>query len=99
MFWAGDSSSLPNNYYSALAQFKGKTLETRLDKNSGLKKKYSETLKEALDKGYVIPVTPHNPQLRSDREWFFPHRPVLNPNKPGKVRRILNGASKFHANP
>ena len=27
---------------------------------------------------------------------YLPHHPVLNPNKPGKVRRVLNGASKCH---
>ena len=30
------------------------------------------------------------------REWYLPHHPVVNPNKPGKVRRVLNRASKFH---
>ena len=29
-------------------------------------------------------------------EWYLPHHPVVNPNKPGKVRRVLNGAAKFH---
>ena len=29
----------------------------------------------------MVPTTPH---------------PVVNPNKPGKVRRLLNGAAKFH---
>ena len=33
---------------------------------------------------------------RSEREWYLPHHPVVNPNKPGKVRRVLNGAAKFH---
>ena len=33
---------------------------------------------------------------RSKREWYLPHHPVLNPNKPGKVRRVLNGAALFH---
>ena len=27
---------------------------------------------------------------------IFRTHPVVNPNKPGKVRRVLNGASKFH---
>ena len=26
----------------------------------------------------------------------IPHHPPVNPNKPGKVRRVLNGASKLH---
>ena len=27
---------------------------------------------------------------RSEQEWYLPHHPVVNPNKPGKVRRVLN---------
>ena len=41
-------------------------------------------------------MEPHDPRKRSDREWYLPHHPIVNPNKPGKVRRVLNGASKFH---
>ena len=40
-------------------------------------------------------VPPHNPSQRTDREWYLPHQAVVNPHKPGKVRRVLNGASKF----
>ena len=29
------------------------------------------------------------------KEWHLPHRPVLNPNKPGKVRRGCNAAAKY----
>ena len=32
---------------------------------------------------------------RSERNWYLPHHPVVNPNRPGKVRRVLNGAAKF----
>ena len=27
------------------------------------------------------------------KEWYLPHHPVLNPNKPGKVRRVCKAAS------
>ena len=47
-------------------------------------------------KRYVITVKAHDPKSRADREWYLPHHTVLNPNKPGKVRRVLNGASKCH---
>ena len=30
------------------------------------------------------------------REWYLPHHPVVHPHKPGKVRRVLNGAANFH---
>ena len=29
------------------------------------------------------------------KEWYLPHHPVLNPNKPGKVRRVCNAAAKY----
>ena len=35
-------------------------------------------------------------ESRSEREWYLPHHPVVNPNTPRKVRRVLNGAAKFH---
>ena len=53
-------------------------------------------LEKIYKKGYVITVKAHIPKSRADREWYLPHHPVLNPNKPGKVRRVLNGASKCH---
>ena len=27
--------------------------------------------------------------------WFVPHHPVIKPNKPEKVRRVCNAASKY----
>ena len=47
-------------------------------------------------KRYVIEVPDaHKVENRSDKEWYLPHHPVLNTNKLGKVRRVLNGAAKF----
>ena len=74
-----------------------KALEKRLVKDQDLREKYTSTIKEDLNKGCVIEVPDaHNVESRSDKEWYLPHLPVLNPNKPGKVRRVLNGASNFH---
>ena len=94
MLWIDSNVSLPNNYYSSLAQFK--TLERRLSKDPKLRERYAETIREDIRKGYVVTVEPHDPCKCSDGEWYLPHHPVVNPNKPGKVRRVLNGASKFH---
>ena len=94
MLWNDKESTLPNNYFSSLAQLK--SLEKRPDKDPSLREKCAETVREDIQKGYVITVKAHNPKSRADREWYLPHHPVLNPNKPGKVRRVLNGASKCH---
>ena len=74
-----------------------KSLEKRLAKDEDLKEKYAKTIQEDLIKGYVIEVpNAHKVESRSDKEWYLPHHPVLNPNKPGKVRRVLNGAANLH---
>ena len=94
MLWATDNVTLPNNYYAALVQLK--SLERRLEKDPKLKSNYIKTVHDDIQKGYVIPVGEFNPDYRTSRDWYLPHHPVVNPNKPGKVRRVLNGASKFH---
>ena len=35
-------------------------------------------------------------EQRLDKECYLPYNPVINPNEPGKARRVLNGAAKFH---
>ena len=45
----------------------------------------------------MITVTDaHKVEQWSNKEWYSPHHPVINPNKPGKVLRIINGAAKFN---
>ena len=96
MQWADDNIQLPNNYFSSLVQ--RKSLEKRLSRDTSLKENYANTIREDLGKGYLITVRDaHKVEQRSDKEWYLPHHPVTNPNKPGKVRRVLNGAAKFHS--
>ena len=95
MLWAADNTKLPNNYFSSLVQFK--SLGKRLAKDEDLREKYASTIEEDLNEGYVIELPDaHNLDNPSDREWYLPQDPVLNPNKPGNVPRVLNGAAKFH---
>ena len=74
------------------------SLEKRLEKDLNLKTQYASDIWGDDEKGYVVPFSPHDSKNRSDWEWYVPHHPFLNPNKPGKVQRVLNGASKFHCN-
>ena len=61
-----------------------------------MKENYANTILDDLGKGYFITVPDaHKVEQRSDKEWYL-HHPVINPNKPGKVRMVLNGAAKFH---
>ena len=92
MLWANDDA-LPDNYYAAFVQLK--SLEKRLEKDPILKNRYRETISSYINDGYIIEVSPYDPTKRSRCEWYLPHHPVVNPNKPAKVTRVLNGAAKF----
>ena len=89
MLWADDNIHLPNNFYASLVQFKSP--EKRLEKDSNLKTQYASDIRSDVEKGYVVPVSPHDSKNRSDREWY-------KFEQTGKVRRVLNGASRFHGN-
>ena len=94
MLWADDESSLPN-YFSALVQLK--SLERRLDKTPELVVSYAQTIKDDFDKGYIVRVDKSDCyKVDNPREWFLPNHPVFHPHKPGKVRRVVNDAAKFH---
>ena len=95
MLWADDNIQLPNNCFSSLVQLK--SLRKRLSRDTSLKENYAKIIRENLEKVQLITVhDAHKVVQRSDKEWYLPHHPVTNPNKPGKVRRVLNGAANFH---
>ena len=96
MLWPSDQVKLPNNYFSALVQLK--SMEKRLSKDSDLRERYAQTIREDLSKKYVVKVqnredTEHPP----GREWYLPHHPFMLPNKRGKVRRVVMAPPSFKA--
>ena len=94
LLWAADNIKLPNSYFSIVEL---KCLEKRLAKDEDPREMYTSTIKKGLNKGYVIEVPDAQKfESRSDKEWYLPNHPVLNPNKSGNVRRVLNSAAKFH---
>ena len=85
------SATLPNNYFAAVSQ--ARSLEKRLKDKPITLQKYKEILAKDLALNYVEPVTKQHPP--PDKIWYLPTHPVENPNKPGKIRRVANAASKF----
>ena len=60
MLWIDSKVSLPNSYYSSLAQFK--TLERGLNKDPELRERYADTIRGDIRKGSVVTVEPHDPR-------------------------------------
>ena len=93
MLWSGPEPNLPNNYSSALGQLF--SLERRFQKDPNLKSLYQQSIDTDVEKGFVKILDEFEVKGTFGKEWFLPHHPVLNPNKPGKVRRVCNAASKY----
>ena len=44
-----------------------------------------------LEYGYIKKFTLEEAAKLVRHQWFLHHHPVVNPNKPGKIRRVSNG--------
>jgi hypothetical protein len=70
-------------------------LRKRLMKDDKLRTAYQLSIEDLLLKGYAeqVPAGEEN-SARTDI-WYLPHHPVINPNKPGKLRIVFDCAAKF----
>lgn len=54
-------------------------------------------MNEDLQKGYVRAVFEADLENSRDlAQWYLPHHPILNSNKPKKVRRVCYAVAKYH---
>lgn len=67
-------------------------LRRRLSQNESLRQQYTEILASYEAKGYVRKVRDDRSVIRR----FVPHHPVLNPQKPNKVRIVFDCAAKSY---
>ena len=93
LLWKNAATKLPNNRVVAEKQLL--SLEKRLSKDKELFGAYKKTIDDDVAKGYVRKLTTEEASAPVKHQWFLPHHPVLNPNKPGKVRRVCNAAAPF----
>ena len=93
VLWSEPEPNLPNNYSSALGQLY--SLERRFLRDPNLKSLYQKSIDTDVEKRFVKILDESEVKGTFGKEWYLPHHPVLNPNKPGKVRRVCNAASKY----
>ena len=58
LLWADDNILFSDNFYGLLVQFK--SLQKRLEKDLNLKTQYASDIRGDVEKGYVVPVSPHD---------------------------------------
>ena len=93
MVWSEPEPNLPSNYSSALGQIN--SLERRFKRDPNLKSLYQKSIDTDVEKGFVKILNESEVKGTSGKKWYLPHHPVLNPNKPGNVRRVCNAASNY----
>ena len=60
-----------------------------------LKSLYQQSKDTDVEKEFVKILNGSEVKGTFGKEWYLPHHPVLNPNKPGKVRLVCNAATNY----
>ena len=96
MLWSKPEPNLPNNQSSALGQLY--SLERRFQRDPNMKSLNQQSIDKDVEKEFVK-ILESEMKGSFGKEYYLPHHPVLNPNKPGKVRRlaILHQCTKKYA--
>ena len=97
LLWDPDAKPLANTF--SLAESQLLSLERRVCKNSGMQFGYVKTIEGDIANSYVRKVS--FSVVRTTHclpQWYLPHHPVVNPNKPFKIRRVCNAAERFARN-
>ena len=93
LLWRHSQVSLPNNY--AIAKYRLAALKHRFLSDPHLKAKYLDVINVYLEKGYARKLTSQELSVNVATKWYLPHHPVVNPNKPNKVRVVFDCAARY----
>ena len=97
MLWSESEPNLPNSYSSAWGQLY--SLERSFQRDPNAKRVYQQSsIDTDEEKGSIKLLDEFKVKGNFGKEWYLPPYPVLNPNKPGKVRRVCNAASNYKKN-
>ncbi|XP_058464118.1 uncharacterized protein LOC131438258 [Malaya genurostris] len=94
LLWKYDNVRLPDS--QAMAMRRWKCLQQRLTKDEELASVLDEKFQDYLQKQYIRKLSPEELSAHQPRSWYLPIFPVMNPNKPNKVRLVWDAAAKAH---
>ena len=84
---------LPNNFNMAKQRLK--SLEKKFENNPEIRERYAQSIQDDVQKGYVKKLNEAELQSESKKTWYLPHRFVINPKKPDRLRRVYDASAKF----
>ncbi|XP_058449074.1 uncharacterized protein LOC131429041 [Malaya genurostris] len=91
LLWRYDNVRLPDSKQMALRRYQ--CLERRMQKDTHLAQALKAKIDEYVTKGYVRKHTADELEEPHDRIWYLPMFPVVNHNKPDKIRLVWDAAA------
>ncbi len=85
----------PNNRKQAVSRFYGMERRLSLPENQHYADKYNLIINKLIDSGTAVPVDPSEINKPEGMIWYLPHHFVENPNKPGRIRVVMDCAASF----
>ncbi|XP_055605041.1 uncharacterized protein LOC129753269 [Uranotaenia lowii] len=92
LLWRYDNVFLPNSKRMALKRHQ--CLVKRMLREPQMAKDLRQKLTDYETKGYIRKLSVEEERNYPGRVWYLPIFPVLNPNKPGKLRIVWDAAAK-----
>lgn len=71
-------------------------LKKKMAQNPELAKNLNNQLRDHIGKGNIRKLNERELQQKEHRVWYLPMFPVVNPNKPGKIRMVWDAAAKVN---
>lgn len=94
LLWRYDDVKLPDNI--SMARKRLRCLRKKLENNDHLRLAMDEQISDHAAKGYIRLLSEQEASYRTDRTWYLQMFPVINPNKPSKVRIVWDAAAKLN---
>ncbi|XP_055918648.1 uncharacterized protein LOC129950751 [Eupeodes corollae] len=94
LLWRYDDPVLPDS--RPMANFRLLSLNRRLQKNPKLKSDMQNQIDDYIKKGYVRKLSAEELRQNHKRIWYLPLFPVVNPNKPERLRVVWDAAAKVN---
>lgn len=85
----------PNNRKQAVSRYYGMERRLSLPENQHYADKYNLIIKKLIDSGTAVKVNSSAINQPEGMIWYLPHHFVENPNKPGKIRVVMDCAASF----
>ena len=84
--------AVPNNREYAVKRLN--SLYRKLEK-TGIFHKYSTQLMSMVSDGFMEQVPEQDMERNDGRVWYLPHFDVIKPDKPGKIRIVMDAKSEY----